>query len=486
MKENFTEILDQWDETELTEFLPDTLPNIDTVTQKKIEKRTLQKIKKNRRHWNRKQMTAAVICLLLLIGLVGRKPILAAFERLFHYLPSAGIYVEDEGNTIYAAEMITDTFTENGITVNLKNVYAKNHTLHLELEYNGTLWIEDQNANIDNTLDQLQKQYAATIEYGGQIKDLHSFSHRILREEQETNKIVTQYDMEMTHPIEHPEQQYTIHISGFDSTLSFRLAADAGSSTPEQFGTSQTKNDITITAKTEVTGAGIYLEYYILGEETMVQPLHSYLFQMTALPYGYFHWEDVPEAELYQQWYVKNKNGEQLSIQKSEDLQNGKRILFSGTAADFPLTFYQAALTGIGNERQTIELPIPQTEQKLEKNIVFPYGTVRIEQIKTTPVTASYIQAENDMTQLQDIEIIYRIQPKEGKRKMYGIFMKSEEGIPYGTDMTIFPEEDGTYHMHMMVSQSLETIQIELYDPYYWIVDDYKLILAAPDKNNLN
>lgn len=386
MKPNFTEILDQWDEKDLTEFLPDTFPKIDTITQKKIEKLTLQKIKKEHHYFHRKQIAAAVICLLMLIGLIGRKPILAAFERLFHYLPSAGIYVEEEGNTVYAAEMITDSFTENDIMVNLKNVYAENHLLHLELEYNGTLWIEDQNINTSDIFDQLQKQYTATIEYDGKTEELYSSSHRMHREDQGETQIVTQCGMEITHDIEHPEQLYTIHISGFDSTLSFRLIADAGSTTPEQLGTSQTKNNITITAKTEVTEEGIYLEYYMLGEEAMVQPLHSYLFTMTALPYGYFRWEDVPDAELYQQWYVKNKNGEMLSIKANENLQNGKRILLSGTAADFPLTFYQASLTGIGTERETIELPVPQTTKRLEDTIDFPYGTVTIEQVKSSPI----------------------------------------------------------------------------------------------------
>ena len=46
--------------------------------------------------------------------------------------------------------------------------------------------------------------------------------------------------------------------------------------------------------------------------------------------------------------------------------------------------------------------------------------------------------------------------------------------------MTIFPEEDGTYHFTATISAETKEITLELYDPYYWIVDNYTLVLEEP------
>ena len=153
-------------------------------------------------------------------------------------------------------------------------------------------------------------------------------------------------------------------------------------------------------------------------------------------------------------------------------MENGERILYEGTAEDFPLTFYQAALTGIGEKRETLKIPVPETSEKLEKTIDFPYGTVTLEQVQIHPTHRESIK---------EMEIIYRIQPKEGKRKMYGVFMQVQEAIRKGSnELTIFPEEDGTYHFTANISAETKEITLELYDPYYWIVDNYTLVLEEP------
>ena len=134
MKYDWEEMLDRLEEKDLIEFLPETLPEMDEVTRKRIEKRTLQKIRKERNRFSRKQIVAVLICLVAVLGIAGREPIQAAFERLFYYLPGAGMYVDEEGNTLYEAEIINGEFTENDIHVRLKNVYAENHTVNMEVE----------------------------------------------------------------------------------------------------------------------------------------------------------------------------------------------------------------------------------------------------------------------------------------------------------------------------------------------------------------
>ena len=283
------------------------------------------------------------------------------------------------------------------------------------------------------------------------------------------------YSMGYEVQMENPAQTYEVHIAGFDSVLSFTLVPDTGMVQPENIGASQTKNGITVTAGAEVTDDGIWFEYYVLSDERLAETDKSYRFTAITLPYGYFRWNDVPEAELYQQRFIMNGKGEMLyprGHRWKDDVENGQRILYEGTAEDFPLTFYQAAFTGVGEERETVKIPVPKTSEKLEKTIDFPYGTVTLEQIQTKPVDG-----------IKELEIIYRIQPKEGKRKMYGVFMQVQEAVQKeANELTIFPEEDGTYHFPAKISAETKEITLELYDPYYWIVDDYTLVIEAPNE----
>ncbi len=110
---------------------------MDDAIYQRIEKQTLRRIQKERSRINRKQIAAAVICLVAILGIVGREPIQAAFEKLFHYLPGAGIYTNDTENTMYRAEMVIDHFEENGVQVRLKNVYGENQMVKLEVELHG-------------------------------------------------------------------------------------------------------------------------------------------------------------------------------------------------------------------------------------------------------------------------------------------------------------------------------------------------------------
>lgn len=473
MRADWEEILDLWEEKELAYFLPESLPELDDAVYQRIEKQTLRRIRQERSRVSRKQIAAAVICLLAILGIVGRAPIQAAFEKLFHYLPGAGIYTNDAENTMYRAEMITDHFEENGVKVRLKNVYGENQTVKLEVELRG----DDLGKGIlegrseSKHLELLEEKYQMTLSYDGKEQVLSSAKVAFSGSRNEGKFVM--YSMGYEVQMENPAQTYEVHIAGFDSVLSFTLVPDTGMVQPENIGASQTKNGITVTAGAEVTDDGIWFEYYVLSDERLAETDKSYRFTAITLPYGYFRWNDVPEAELYQQRYIINGKGEMLyprGHRWKDDVENGQRILYEGTAEDFPLTFYQAAFTGVGEERETVKIPVPKTSEKLEKTIDFPYGTVTLEQIQTKPVGG-----------IKELEIIYRIQPKEGKQKMYGVFMQVQEAVQKeANELTIFPEEDGTYHFPAKISAETKEITLELYDPYYWIVDDYTLVIEAP------
>lgn len=475
MRADWEEILDLWEEKELAYFLPESLPELDDAVYQRIQKRTLRQIRKERSRVSRKQIAAAVICLLAILGIVGRVPIQAAFEKLFHYLPGAGIYTNDAENTMYQAEMITDHFEENGVKVRLKNVYGENQTVKLEVELRG----DDLGKGIlegrseSKHLELLEEKYQMTLSYDGKEQELMDVEGSFSGSRNGRKYVMYSKGYEVQ--VENPAQTYEVHIAGFDSVLSFTLVSDTGMVQPENIGASQTKNGITVTAGAEVTDDGIWFEYYVLSDERLAETDKSYRFTAITLPYGYFRWNDVPEAELYQQRYIINGKGEMLyprGHRWKDDVENGQRILYEGTAEDFPLTFYQAAFTGVGEERKTVKIPVPETSEKLEKTIDFPYGTVTLEQIQTKPVDG-----------VKELEIIYRIQPKEGKRRMYGVFMQVQEAVQKeANELTIFPEEDGTYHFPVKISEETKEITLELYDPYYWIVDDYTLVIEAPNE----
>lgn len=475
MRADWEEILDLWEEKELAYFLPESLPELDDAVYQRIEKQTLRRIRQERSCVSRKQIAAAVICLLAILGIVGRAPIQAAFEKLFHYLPGAGIYTNDAENTMYQAEMITDYFEENGVKMRLKNVYGENRTVKFEVELRG----DDLGKGIlegrseSKHLELLEEKYQMTLSYDGKEQVLSSA--KVAFSGSRNGRKYVMYSMGYEVQVENPAQTYEVHIAGFDSVLSFTLVPDTGMVQPENIGASQTKNGITVTAGAEVTDDGIWFEYYVLSNERLAETDKSYRFTAITLPYGYFRWNDVPEAELYQQRYIINGKGEMLyprGHRWKDDVENGQRILYEGTAEDFPLTFYQAAFTGVGEERKTVKIPVPKTSEKLEKTIDFPYGTVTLEQIQTKPADGA-----------NELEIIYRIQPKEGKRKMYGVFMQVQEAVQKeANELTIFPEEDGTYHFPVKISEETKEITLELYDPYYWIVDDYTLVIEAPNE----
>lgn len=485
MKGDWEEMLDQLEEKELAEYLPKTLPEVDEVTKKRIEKQTLKKMKKEQKRFSRKQIAVAAICLVAVLGVVGREPIQAAFERLFHYLPGAGMYVDEEENVYYEAEIIHGEFTENDIHVQLKNVYAENHTVHMEVEMSGNLYELTQAEYEDDSLDKselMEEKYTLTLEYDGEEQDINAHGAGTTTEDYGEKHIITQYRRRYERYIKNIEQVYTVHIAGMKNTLSFRLTANTGKEQPENIGASQTQNDITITAKADVTDQGILLEYYILTDERLPDFDDYFTFRLTPLPYGCRTLDSITQEKYQDMLYVTNKDGERLQYKGQEEVENGRRMLLEGTAEDFPITFHRSPLTGIGKERETVEIPMPESIRSLNQTVEFPYGTVTFEKVKGERIELSGQNeaGEEIVAEAKNLEITYTITPDEGKRQLYGVFMEVKGSLD-GHPKQIYPDEDGKFHFYTLVSSANETVTLELYDPYYWIVDDYTLVLEEPE-----
>ena len=428
---------------------------------------------------------AAVICLVAVLGIVGREPIQAAFERLFHYLPGAGMYVDEEENVYYEAEIIHGEFTENDIHVQLKNVYAENHTVHMEVEMSGNLYELTQAEYEDDSLDKselMEEKYTLTLEYDGEEQDINAHGAGTTTEDYGEKHIITQYRRRYERYIKNIEQVYTVHIAGMKNTLSFRLTANTGKEQPENIGASQTQNDITITAKADVTDQGILLEYYILTDERLPDFDDYFTFRLTPLPYGCRTLDSITQEKYQDMLYVTNKDGERLQYKGQEEVENGRRMLLEGTAEDFPITFHRSPLTGIGKERETVEIPMPESIRSLNQTVEFPYGTVTFEKVKGERIELSGQNeaGEEIVAEAKNLEITYTITPDEGKRQLYGVFMEVKGSLD-GHPKQIYPDEDGKFHFYTLVSSANETVTLELYDPYYWIVDDYTLVLEEPE-----
>ena len=100
MKDNWNELFDSMKEEDILRNLPEDLPEMEEeLAAKRIANRVTQELQidmglqKNRR---RKRILAAAVCVIAVVGIFGHRPIMAAFERLFHDLPGVGVYINEE------------------------------------------------------------------------------------------------------------------------------------------------------------------------------------------------------------------------------------------------------------------------------------------------------------------------------------------------------------------------------------------------------
>ena len=484
MKKDFTEMLDTWTEEELQDFLPEQLPELDEMTRKRIEKRTLAKVKQENRRFSKKQIAAAVICIAAALGIAGRGPILAAFEKLFHYLPGVGVYVDEEGTQMYSAQMIQDSFTENGVTVSLKNVYAKGTAIHMELVMEGDDLaegiLEDQEES-----DYLKEKYKATIEYGGKTYKLSSNSAQFRKMNDEN---VNRYSRQISRVEYNTAQLYTVRIEGFETPLIFRLVANEGTADPETLGPSQTKSGITLTASAEITEEGIAVELFQVYQTEGIQNKEPDLMRQELL-YGLDYGADATSEdwiEIYNsQNYVENKDGIPLQMVpgSQENMWNGTRFVVKGTQEDFPITIHRGPVTVETSETQNITLDLPETGQTktMPEQLEFTYGTVEILEISVSDVFQQKVGTGENTVEVprRDVEISYRVVPKEGVFQMYAVAAKAPRGLANGVTSD-WDYKENIFTFGTDVAEDQKTLEVTFSDPFLWAVEDFTLVIDAP------
>ena len=103
------DVFDYLEEEDLLRNLPEALPQMeDETAAKRIEKMALEKLQaeaKQQKKWQKRRILIAAVCCLVAVGAFARKPIAAYFQRILHYLPGVGVYINDTDAEIYEVQI---------------------------------------------------------------------------------------------------------------------------------------------------------------------------------------------------------------------------------------------------------------------------------------------------------------------------------------------------------------------------------------------
>ena len=173
MKDNWNELFDSMKEEDILRNLPENLPEMeDALAAKRIENRVMQELQidmglqKNRR---RKRILAAAVCVIAVVGIFGHRPIMAAFERLFHDLPGVGVYINEEDVKVYEVQIDDPVQEQGGIRVELRDFYCEGNLLHGTFVFTGEglekMEFDEEDESID--IDEILKENFQITYYFG-------------------------------------------------------------------------------------------------------------------------------------------------------------------------------------------------------------------------------------------------------------------------------------------------------------------------------
>ena len=483
MKDNWNELFDDLKEEDILRNLPEALPEMeDELAAKRIENKVLEELQidiKMQKSQSRKRFLAAAICCIAVIGAVGHKPILAAFQRLFHDLPGVGVYINEEDKKIYEVQIDDPVQKKDGVRVELMDFYCEGRQIH------GTVRITGENL-LDMTVERtseeenaiLEEKYPTTWYYGEKSKKFHDSGGSRLTEDGKLKRY-DQRGWEWLYLEEKGIDTYYLEVGGFDRIFTLKIVEPKTVETPEELGYSQTLNDTTITARAAIVNDRIELEYYIIpSPEVKLAMENRNRYFVVQMPYQ-FNMED--------RQYVENAKGERLQYEKWRNLQNGIKYWYEGTEADFPLTFHQPTLTGTNEESYSLELTLPKDGQTITENLPkfdFQYGTVEILSVKKE--IGEYDDHNANGPKLWPaaiVDIVYRVTPKEGQRQMYWAALSSEEeygalygstGLDTGDDYSVGGER------YYLKDLEKETLKVKFHMPSFWILGEYDIVIEKP------
>ena len=484
MKDNWNELFDSMKEEDILRNLPENLPEMeDELAAKRIENCVMQEIQTEmamQKKQNRKRFVAAAACGILAVGLLGHKPIMAAFERLFHDLPGVGVYINDTDAEVYEVQIDDPVQEQDGIRVELRNFYCEGNLLHGTFDFTGegleAMKFPDEDDNMDIT-EVLKEKFQITYYFGDAERKMFAPRAGYTRE----NGVIIHHtrSCEEYIPIKQGYFEYEIATKGFDRRFHLKLVDPKTVETPEELGYSQTKNDTTVTARAAIVGDMSEVEYFVIpSEDVKLARENRNRYFIVDVPYLY---------DMEEKMYVENADGERMQYEKFREIANGRKFWFYGSEEDFPVKFHLPTLTGTSQESYTIDLELPKNGEMITENlpkIKFQYGTVEI--LSIARETGEYDNRDEinpEISPATIVDIVYQVTPKEGQRKMYCVDLDLEEeyGEYFGGEGL---DAGNNYYIngnrYYLTDLEKETIKVKFHMPSFWIVGDYDIIIEKP------
>ena len=484
MKDNWNELFDSLKEEDILRNLPEDLPEMEEeLTAKRIENRVMQELQIDRglqKKWRRKRILTAAVCVIAVVGIFGHKPIMAAFQRLFHDLPGVGVYINEEDVKVYEVQIDDPVQEQDGIRVELRDFYCEGNLLHGTFAFTGEglekMEFDEEEKSID--VDEILKEkFQITYSYGDKERTMFAPRSGYTRE---GGKIIHHTrTCEEFIPIKQGYFEYEIAITGFDRRFHLKLVDPKTVETPEELGYSQTKNGTTVTARAAIVGDMIEMEYFIIpSDEVKLSRENRNRYFIVDIPYWY---------DMLNQYYFENAVGERMQYERFREIANGRKFWFNGSAEDFPVKFHLPSLTGTSLEEYTVDLTLPEDGDTITENLPkleFQYGTVEILSIaRENGEYDNQDEINPEISPAAIVDIIYRVTPKDGLRQMYRVNLEMEEewgeiyggkGLDTGKDNFI---AGGRYYLADLEKESLK---VKFHLPSYWIKGDYDIIIERP------
>ena len=476
MKDNWNELFDSMKEEDILRNLPENLPEMeDELAAKRIEDCVMQEIQTEmamQKKQNRKRFVAAAACGILAVGLLGHKPIMAAFERLFHDLPGVGVYINDTDAEVYEVQIDDPSMEKNGVKIELKNFYCANNQIFGDVVITGTdliTWREDAALEEDEgKLDILEKKFYPTWYYGDTERKMITGGLSGTGDDDGRYVKFTMRCEEYLR-LEQGFDTYQMQIAGFDERFTLKIVEPKIANTPEEIGYAVTKNDTSVIARAFIRDNGmIEVEHFVIpSDEVKIAEEKWHRFQLTKISYNF-------DYDNY--FYIENDNGERMKG-KYEALGNGGKHLLQGTEEDFPLKLHYSPFTGTNDEEYTNKLSLPEKGETITKGlpkIHFEYGTVEI---------LSVMQQDSAESPVMEITVTYQTIPNEGERKMYAVKADLPEAMEcHSTSEN--DEQQGNRYVQTVTFRlpKLEEKYFEIiwHTPSYWIEGDYDIIIEKP------
>lgn len=484
MKDRRNELCDLLEEADILRNLPEKLPEMeDEAAAKRIRERVKREIEIDtalEKRSRRKRLLAAVICCLAVIGTFGHKPILAAFQRLFYDLPGVGVYIDEENKKIYEVEIDPPVLEQDGVRVELRNFYAVGSRFYGEVCITGDLLAFDSREEWDkgDEFDLLEEKYGITWFYGEKQRKMIDGSRGMHARNTEDGKyICTSYRVDCEEYLYLEDKgidTYYLQVKGFDERFRLKVTEPQKTDSIKELGDFQIIEGTTILARAYLTEQGIEVEQFTIPSAEVERVLKNrYRFDMAMVPY-HFDWENRS--------MVLDKAGEELPMEKWQEMKNGILYTVKGTEAEFPLTLHVPPRTGADTESHTITLALPQDGEQITEGlpqIAFRYGTVELLSLERKNTTIKEDAAAEKATAA--VTIRYRVLPNnQNGREMYRIALDVEEdtygrnGINIGLDYL----EDG-WEIHLADTEA-EEMRLTFHTPSYWIEGDYDILIEKP------